>query len=249
MYGMFGYEHKTISAPPEGATSAYVSVAAGDLMRYSPGKPVMLLRWGFIATTTVNDAVNALKLSADLRVTAGSDSGRLRGRTFVVSAGSGYNAQGSPAIYMDYGGNGTTLGRGGGSITLTASASQLAAGLGVWHGVNPQVPTSSTVVGGIVTAIGGIYPTPQPGLTGFPGGGPVPPGGLPTQFIIYPGEELVIASNATAPGAGAGIVFAELIELPFTADGNSNSGAPTGVPSSIVPTPSEAGSDLTLVRA
>lgn len=237
----YGYHHKRISNPTDGGTASYVSVtAAADVFRYSPGAPVQVLRWGFIATTTVNDAANALKLTCDLRVTAGTDTGRLTGNTFLVAAGSGYNAAGSPSIYIDYGGNGTTLGFGGGKITLTASTTQVVAGQGVFHNVNPQAPTGSTISGGVISALGGYYPSPD---TSF-----VPPGGISTQFVVYPGQEVVIANKATAPGAGAGIFFMEVCELPFQANSNNNAVVASGVPTSIIPNPSNPGSNLVLFR-
>lgn len=236
----FGYHHKRITNPTDGGTASYVSVAAGDVFRYSPGAPCMVLRWGFIATTTVNDGTNALKLTCDLRPTAGTDTGRLTGNTFTVASGTGYNATGAPAIYVDYGGNGTTLGFGGGKITLTASTTQVVAGQGVFHNVNPQAPTSSTISGGVISALSGYYPAPDTAFTA--------PGGYPTQFMVYPGQEVVIASKATAPGAGAGIFFMEVLEFPFQAANNNNAVTGTGVPSSIVPNPSNPGSNLTLYR-
>lgn len=242
----FGYRHKRITNPPEGAASAYLAVtSAADVLRFSPGAPCQVMRWGFIATTTVNDATagHGLRLTCDLRPTAGSDTGRLVGGTFVVAAGSGYNASGAPAIYLDYGGVTTTLGKGGGTITVAASATQVLAGAGVFHNVWPQVPTGSTVASGIVTVLGGYYPSAD---TAF-----VPPGGVPEQFMVYPGQEVVIAvrANTVVPTAGAGIFFLELIEFPLTVSGNNNSGAVTGVPSSISPTPSNSGANLTLVKS
>lgn len=246
MVSGYGYRHKRITNPPEGAASAYLSVAAAaDVLRFSPGAPCQVLRWGFIATTTVNDAVagHGLRLTCDLRPTAGTDTGRLVGGTFTVAAGAGYNAQGSPAIYIDYGGTAAVLGKGGGMITLAPSATQVVAGTGIFHNVHPQAPTGSTVAAGILTVLGGYYPSPA---TAF-----VPPGGVPEQFMVYPGQEVVIAvrANTVVPGAGAGIFFLELIEFPLTADGNNNSGAAVGVPNAISPTPSHSGYLLDLVRA
>lgn len=239
MYG-YGYDHKILTNPSEGATAAYVSVAAGDVFRYSPNKPCMVLRWGFIATTTVNDATNALKLSCDFRPTAGSDTGRLKGNTFSVAAAAGFNASGTPAIFIDYGGTGTTLGKGGGKMTLTASTTQVVAGSGIWHTVQSQAPTGSTVVGGVITALGGLYPAPD---TSF-----VPPGGMIEQFMVYPGQEVLIASNATAPGAGAGIFFMEVLEFPFVGDFNNHPQSVSGIPASIAPNPSNALKNMTRVN-
>lgn len=237
-----GYLHKRITNPSEGGVGGYASFAsAADIFRWSPGAPAMVLRWGVIATTTVNDGSNGLKLTCDLRPTAGSDTGRLKGATYTVASQGGYNAAASPAFYIDYGGTGTTLGLGGGSITLTASATQIVAGKGVYHNVNPQAPTGSTLASGVITALGGYYPSPD---TAF-----VPPGGIPTQFMVYPGQEVVIAVQATAPGAGAGVIFLEVIEQAFQGDYNNYGDVLSGVPSSISPTPSNATFNLARVLA
>lgn len=241
-----GYHHKRLTNPAEGGTASYVVVtSAADVFRYSPGAPCMVLRWGFIATTTVADATagHGLKLTCDLRPTAGSDTGRLVGATFTVAAASGYNATGAPAFYIDYGGTGTTLGMGGGSITLSPSATQVVAGQGVYHNLNPQAPTGSTVASGVITALGGNYPSPDTAFT--------PPGGVSTQFMVYPGQEVLIANraNTVVPVAGAGIFFMEVVEFPFVGGTNNYSGAASGIPSSISPTPSNALSNLTKVLA
>lgn len=236
-----GNLHHRITNPSAGGTAAYVSVAAGDVFRYSPPAPVQVIRWGFIATTTVNDATNALKLTCDLRPTAGSDTGRLKGASYKISASAGYNSSNGQDFYVDYGGTGTTLGLGGGSITLTASTTQVVAGKGVFHNVNPQAPTGSTVASGVITALSGQYPAVSTANT--------PPGGVDTQFVVYPGQELVIASQATAPGAGAGIVFIEVKLLPLAGDNNNYGQVAAGIPSAISPTPSNSGVNLTRVQA
>lgn len=234
------FTHRVITNPAIGTTGAYIGVsAAADILRYSPPTPILILRWGLLATTTINDATNALKMTCDLRPTVGSDVGRLTGATFTVAVGAGYNAAGQPAFYVDYGGAGTTLGLGGGSITLTAGTSQLAAGKGVFHNVNPQAPTSSTIAGGVISSLSGTYPAPD---TAF-----VAPGGVDTQFVVYPGQEVLIRVQPNAPGAGAGIAFLDIVELPFVGDNNNYANVASLVPSSIAPTPSNATVNMTRV--
>lgn len=214
MSGFLGFLHKTVQAPAEGSNS-YVSVTtSGDKLIYSPSRPVQIVRWGFIATTTVNDATNALKLRGDVRVTAGTDTGRVNGATTTVASSSGYNAAGQPALFSD---------TSGGTLTLTASASQVAAGKGVYHNVNPQVaPAGSTV-----------YPNPD---TVAAAGA-----GVDTQLVIYPGQEFIITNLATAPAAGAGIFFVEVRELPNQGD--------TQFPAAYSPTPSNALVNMTKVNS
>lgn len=242
MYPTAGTPYKRIVNPAQGTTASYVSVASSaDVFRYSPPVPCLVLRWGFIATTTVNDNTNGLKLTCDLRPTAGSDTGRLTGATFTVATSSGYNATNSPAFYIDYGGTGTTLGAGGGSITLTASTTQVVAGKGVYHTLNPQAPTGSTVASGVITALGGYYPAADANFT--------PPGGVDTQFLVYPGQEVLIKVQATAPSAGVGILWMDVIEQAFAGGTNNYAAAANQIPSSISPTPSNAISNLTRVFA
>lgn len=240
-YAGYSINYKRITNPSQGGTASYVNVTAGDVFRYSPGGPCQVLRWGFIATTTVNDGTNALKLTCDLRPTAGSDTGRLTGATYTVASGSGYNASATPAFYIDYGGTGTTLGLGGGSLTVAASTTAVVAGKGVYHTLNPQAPTGSTLVSGLITVLGGYYPAAQTAN--------VAPGGVDTQFVVYPGQEVLIASHATAPGAGAGIYFMEVLEMSFTGDNNNYGNVASGVPAGISPTPSNATVNLTRVLA
>src|SRR5216684_1341619 len=134
MSGFLGNLHKRVTNPQDGSTAAYISVATGDVLGWAPGAPIVVVRWGFVATTLVNDAVNALKLTLDLRVTAGTDTGRVTGATTTLQGATGYNASNQPNLFAD---------TAGGSLTLVASASQVAAGKGVWHDMNPQAATGT----------------------------------------------------------------------------------------------------------
>lgn len=209
MSGFLGFLHKNVQNPAEGQAAAgaetYVSVTtAQDILVWAPSKPVQIVRWGFIATTTVNDGANALKLRGDFRPTAGSNAGRVNGVTTTVAASSGYNAAGQPALFSD---------TAGGTLTLTPSATQVVAGQGVYHQVNPQTAGAT-----------GVYPAPDTS----PGAG----AGVDTQLVIYPGQEFVLTIVATAPAAGAGVFFVEARELPNQGD--------TKYPSAFSPTPSNA---------
>lgn len=215
-------QHNRITNPPQGSAGAYISVAsAGDVFRYTPAAPVWVKRWGFLATTTVNDATNALRLTMDLRPTIGSNVSRTTGATTTVASQTGYNATGQPGFLVD---------TAGGSLTLTASATQLLAGKGVYHDLNPQAATGSNPA---------LYPRPD---TDF-----LPPGGVDTQFVVYPGQEIVIAVQATAPGSGVGILFMEMQELPNQGTGYNQLGSI--LPSSISPTPSNSLVNMTRTQS
>jgi hypothetical protein len=209
MSGFLGFLHKRITQPADGSVAAYQAVtAAADVFRYSPNAPAQVVRWGFIATTTVNDGSNALKLTCDFRPTAGSNVSRTTGATTTIqTTTTGYNAAGQPALFSD---------AAGGSLTLVASTTQVVAGQGVYHTVNPQTGSGSPA----------LYPQPDT----------VSGGGVNTQFTVYPGQEVLIAIQATAPGAGAGIFFMELREQPFQGD--------TQLPAALALTPSNSISNM-----
>lgn len=209
-------QHRIASFPCMGdPTGTYkVVTSAADVFKLTPSAPIQILRWGMICTTTVNDATagHGLKLTGDVRITAGSDSGRVTGLSTLVSAQTGYNGPSQPAFYYD---------TAGGSIKIQPSATQVVAGNFIYHTLAPQVPGTSN-----------YYPDAD---TYF-----VSPGGVDTQLVIYPGQEFIIGvvADATVPSAGAGSFFCEFLQLPF--QGTGYSGATQIVPSSISPTPSNA---------
>ena len=212
---MLFYQHRMITNPAEGASggTGYPTVAAGTKLAYAPPKPIRVVRWGFICTTTVNDGTNALKLTCDLRAVAGGST--VTGTSTVIAAQSGWNAPNLPPVLYDLN---------GGSLTLVAGTSQVAAGAVVYHEVASQKPSAT---------FSPYYPDPQ---TAFDA-----PGGVNAEFAVYPGQEVLITSQATAPAAGAGIFFLEVEELAFTGSGNNYPRIGTGVPSGITPTPSDPG--------
>ena len=184
MSGFDGNLHQVVYNPSPGPVPTYKLVTtATQVLQFAPSKPAQIVRWGFLCKTTVNDATNALVLSGDVWPVIGSNSNAIAGSTTVVSSTTGYNAAGSPALYSD---------TAGGSLTLTASATQVVAGKGVYHTMNPQKASS-----------GSYYPVP----------GSTQP--ADTQLVIYPGQQFVISVAATAPSAGDGIFFVEYKDLPF----------------------------------
>jgi hypothetical protein len=207
--------HRIISNPAEGSTTASVALTAGPVLIYAPWRPIRIVRWGMVCVTTVNDTTNALKLTCDLRPTAGSSTGQVTGASTLISAQTGWNASTLPQLFYD---------TKGGSITLTASASQVAAGQAIYHEVGPQAPSA---------AYSPYYPDPD---TAFDAGS-----GVATGFLVYPGQEVVITSQATAPATGAGKFFLEVDEQAFAGSGDNNRIVVTGIPSILTPTPSDPG--------
>jgi len=213
---MLHYIHAIIANPPLGSTSGPVSVeTAADVLVFAPWRPVRIIRWGFICTSTVNDATNALALTLDLRPTAGSNVSRTTGASTILSGQTGWNASALPQFFYDLA---------GGSMTFAAGASQIAAGKAAFHEVASQKPSAT---------YSPYYPDPD---TAFDS-----PGGVNTQFVIYPGQEAVIAVQAVAPAAGAGKFFLEIEEQAFEGNSSNNKIAVSGIPSSIIPTPSDPG--------
>lgn len=209
---------------PSGVEGAAITTSANggsDLITIRPTRPIAILRWGVIATTLVNDAVNALVLTFDWYPTAGSNSNRVTGATTTLSSQTGWNASALPAFFTDLA---------GGSITFTASASQLAAGKGAYHQINPQTkmpPNDSST-----------NPVPSPDTAFVAGGGMASIG-----LTVYPGQEVRMRLNATAPTAGAIVPFVHYYALAFQGAGSNNEGGTTatGIPSSITPVVGDPG--------
>lgn len=162
MSGYLANLHSTYFYPQ---SSTYTSVtSAADVLWFHPGRPVQIIRWGIIATTAVADATNGLKLTGDLRPTAGSNTNRVTGASNTS----------------------TLVDTAGGSLSVPAATTQIAAGKGAYHNVqSPGAPALEAAV---------------------------------TEFVVWPGQEFVIAVQATAPAAGAGYFFVEYKELPLVGD-------------------------------
>lgn len=194
---------------------------SGDVLVIRPTRPIAIVRYGIIATTTIADATNALVLSCDFRPTVGSLISAVTGVTTTISAQTGWNSSSLPAFYTDLA---------GGTLTLTAASSQLAAGSGAYHNINPQTKMPSTD--------SSTNPVPSPDTALVAGGGTVMMG-----LTVFPGQEVALVVQPTAPAAGAGLPFIHYFPLAFAASGNNNEGSAvgTGIPSSIVPVGSDPG--------
>lgn len=90
----------------QGAT-ATVNAATGNKLTFAPTTPVVITRWGFIATTALD--TGTITAALDFRPTVGSDTNRVDGAT---------------ADGIDTAGG-----------AMTATAAQLAVGKGVYHNV------------------------------------------------------------------------------------------------------------------
>jgi hypothetical protein len=198
--------------------------SAGSKLILAPNISIAIMRWGFICTTTVNDATNPLVMTLDWHPTVGSTSGAVVGATTVTSAASQWNASTQGAFATDLA---------GGSITLTKGTSQIAAGKGVFHLIQPQTkmpPNDAST-----------NPVPSPDTALVPGGGMQSLG-----FTVYPGQEVQVSVSAVAPGAGAGIIFIHYFHLSFEGQGTAyaainSSTLATGIPSSITPVVGDPG--------
>lgn len=186
---------------------------SGPKLILAPNISLAIVRWGFICTQTVNDATNPLVLTLDFHPTVGSVSGLVAGSTTLVASQTGWNSSTLPAFYTDLA---------GGSITLTKGTSQIAAGKGVYHQINPQAkmpPTDASA-----------NPVPSPDTANVAGGGQVSMG-----FSVYPGQEVALSVAPVAPGAGAGIFFVHYYHLAFAGSGVNYANVATGIPSGITP--------------
>lgn len=213
--------HRYIMFPPEGQTSAPdVTFAASTAMAtFAPWKPYRIIRWGVVVTVApVDNASNTLAFRGDIYPTPiGTGTKVATGSTATVQTANGYNASNAAVFYVDTGGG-----------TLTVPNSQLVSpatvpiGTVLWHNVNPQA-----------TQAGGYYPAPDTAL--------IPPGGVSTQLVIYPGQSFQVfctAVPASAPGHGKFVL--EVEDQAFVADFNNNAMVVSGYPNTngTTPTPS-----------
>lgn len=207
-----------------GAEPGTSVTSAGSKLIFAPNIACAVLRWGFICTTTVNDATNPLVLTMDWHPTVGATAGAVIGATTQLASQTGWNAGTLPAFYTDLS---------GGSMTFVKGTSQIAAGKGAYHLINPQTkmpPNDAST-----------NPVPSPDTAFVPGGGMQSIG-----LTVYPGQELQISVAAVAPGAGAGIFFIHYWHLAFEGAGAAYGGLATtnlatGIPSSITPVVGDPG--------
>jgi hypothetical protein len=209
--------HRVITNPAEGQTTTPVTfVAATNLMIYTPVRPIRVVRWGVILTTAPT-GTGPLQFVGNTATLPQGGGTVVTGASTLIQA-TGYNASNSPQFFVD---------TAGGSLTLpAASFGSVVAGSMLWHTVNAQTAQA-----------GGYYPAPDTAL--------IPPGGVDTQLVIYPGQSFIIRS-VTVGGttAGAGVIWLEEEELAFQADFSNNPMVLSGIPGgfgltgSITPTPS-----------
>lgn len=211
---MLHYLHRTIMNPSEGGNTATTfTTAATVLITFSPSRPVRIVRYGVVITTAVT-GVNPFQLVGSVFANVLGTGTKTTGSTTTVQSATGYNSSNTPVFYVD---------TAGGTCTVpTASFSSLSIGAVVWHNVNPQAAQT-----------GGYYPAPDAAF--------IPPGGVSTQLVIYPGQSFQVAQANTLT-AGAGVAFLEVEEQAFQADFNNNQLVASGmglITPSILPTPSD----------
>ena len=217
---------------PGAAGTSSITISAADMLLYYPTRPVRVVRWGFIATAKISDSgSNTLSLACSLRPEASSASNEVVGATTAVSTQTGYNSTSLPAYYTDLAGGTITVP----NSVLTASAG-VPIGSMLYHTVWPQTAGTFLTSGGT----GSYYPNPSQNVSSAGAYTLSPPGGVSTQFVVYPGQCVAIKVVATAPSTpGNGKFWLEVEEQAFTAPLNNNQLAVTGVPSGIWPTPSD----------
>jgi len=211
---MLHYLHRMISNPPEGNAGGGtipLMTSAAAVMTYNPSRPVRIVRYGIIVTTAITHASNNFQLRGDYCPLVQAGGTIVTGATATVQQASGYNSSNSPVFNVDTAGGTATV--------LNANLGSLAIGAVMWHNVNPQAAQT-----------GGYYPAPDTAL--------IPPGGVDTGLVIYPGNSFrIFCVNGMTTGAG--VVFLEIEEQSFTSDFNNNQLLVTGYPNNgTIPTPS-----------
>lgn len=73
------------AATPTGGNGPIVLTTTGDKFIFTPAAPVRLRKWGFIISTSLNTTGAALTCELDLRVTVGTDTGRVNKDTLTVA--------------------------------------------------------------------------------------------------------------------------------------------------------------------
>lgn len=207
-----------------GAEPGTSVTSGGSKLILAPNISVAIMRWGFICTQTVNDTTNPLLLTLDWHPTVGSTAGAVVGLTTITSTATQWNASNQGAFATDLA---------GGSITLVKGASQIAAGKGVYHLMQPQTkmpPNDAST-----------NPVPSPDTALVPGGGMQSLG-----LTVYPGQEVQLSVAGTPPAAGSGIFFIHYLHLAFEGQGAAygaiNSATlGTGILSSITPVVGDPG--------
>lgn len=209
---------RTIITPAEGLVTDVTFVAATAMATFAPYKPYRIIRWGAIVTIApVDNASNTLQFRGDVYPTPIGTGTKVATGSTTSNANTGYNSTNQPTFYVDTGGG-----------TLTVPNAQLVSpatvpiGTVLFHTVNPQAAQT-----------GGYYPAPDTAL--------IPPGGVNTQLVIYPGQSFqIFCVGVPASTAGHGKFFIDVEEQAFTADFNNNAMVVSGYPNTngTTPTPS-----------
>jgi hypothetical protein len=222
---MLNILHKIYQNPAEGlVTAAAITFSTATMMVVTPPRPIRVIRWGAIITTAAADNASAtLKFTCDIWPVANASTNAISGATSTITGSTGYNSTTPPAFYVDTAGGSLTVP----NALLTASGG-LKIGSTIYHNVNPQSGATAYPANPSVTT---YYPQPDAANAA--------PGGVSTQLVIYPGNSVAIVCAAVGNTAGAGKIWMEVEELAFVADLNNNAAAATGIPSTIVPTPSD----------
>lgn len=210
---MLHYLHRTVMDPAEGSGSPITITTAGTaVLTLTPARPVRIIRYGVIVTTAITATSNNMQLVGNAYAGPNASGTKTTGSTVTFGGNSVYNASNAPTGYIDTAGGTCTV--------ANANLSSLTAGVVLWHDVNPQAAQT-----------GGYYPAPDTAL--------IPPGGVSTQLVIYPGQSFQVVSANTMT-AGAVIGFVEIEDQAFTADFNNNAMVVSGYPSTngTTPTPS-----------
>lgn len=209
---------RTIITPAEGLSTDVTFAGSNTAMAvFAPYKPYRIIRWGVIITVAPVDTGSAtLQFRGDVFPTPIGTGSILATGSTTSNSGTGYNSSNAPVFYVDTGGG-----------TLTVPNSQLKSpatvpiGTLIFHTVNPQAAQT-----------GGYYPAPETAL--------IPPGGVDTQLVIFPGQSFQVTCTAVPSTPGHGKIFIDVEEQAFVADFNNNAFVLSGYPSSngTTPTPS-----------
>lgn len=221
--GTLGYSTTTCGTTPTTSN-------AGVMLYFAPTRPSRVVRWGYIVGSVMQDNASAtFTMKCNLWPELVTSTNAVTGLTTAVSTQTGYNSSSLPAYYTDLAGGTITVS----NATLT-NGTGIVAGSMLYHNVFPQTGNSS-LLGGLST----YYPAPEQTVSSVGAYTLVPPGGVSTQFVVWPGQAVVLVCTAVGATPGAAKFWLEIEEQAFVAPNNNNPNVTTGVPSAIRPTPSD----------
>lgn len=217
---MMTLNRRTLMTPADGLITDVPFAATTAMATFAPSdRPYRIIRWGTICTVAPVDTGSAnLAFRGDVYPTPiGSGTKVFTGATATFGgASTSYNASNTPQFYVDTGGGTLTI-----ANALLVSPATVPIGSVLWHTVNPQAAQT-----------GGYYPAPDTSL--------IPPGGVNTGLVIYPGQSFQIYCVTVGSTPGHGKFFIDVEEQAFVADYNNNPQVVSGYPSTngTTPTPS-----------